>query len=40
MDTVGLAHIAEASEKYAHLGKTYELTDGMKAMLADGKTYY
>ena len=40
MDTVGLAHIAEASDKYAHLGKTYELTDGMKAMLADGKTYY
>ncbi|MEM1403713.1 MAG: fatty acid oxidation complex subunit alpha FadB [Pseudomonadota bacterium] len=40
MDTVGLAHIAEASEKFAHLGKTYELTDGMKAMLADGKTYY
>ena len=36
----GLAHIAEASEKFAHLGKTYELTDGMKAKLAAGETYY
>ncbi len=40
MDTVGLAAIAEQSEKLASLGKTYELTDGMQAMLADGKTYY
>ncbi len=40
MDTVGLAHIAEASEKFAHLGKAYELTDTMKDMLANGKTYY
>jgi 3-hydroxyacyl-CoA dehydrogenase/enoyl-CoA hydratase/3-hydroxybutyryl-CoA epimerase/enoyl-CoA isomerase len=40
MDTVGLAHIAEASEKFAHLGKSYELTDGMQAMLAAGETYY
>ncbi len=40
MDTVGLKHIAEQSEKFASLGKTYELTDGMQAMLADGKTYY
>jgi 3-hydroxyacyl-CoA dehydrogenase/enoyl-CoA hydratase/3-hydroxybutyryl-CoA epimerase/enoyl-CoA isomerase len=40
MDTVGLAHIAEASEKFGHLGKAYELTDGMKAKLAAGETYY
>jgi 3-hydroxyacyl-CoA dehydrogenase/enoyl-CoA hydratase/3-hydroxybutyryl-CoA epimerase/enoyl-CoA isomerase len=40
MDTVGLAHIAEASEKFAGLGKAYELTDGMKDMLAKGETYY
>ena len=40
MDTVGMAHIAEASKKFAHLGKAYELTDGMKDMLANGKTYY
>jgi len=40
MDTVGLAHIAEASEKFSHLGKAYEMTDGMKAKLAAGETYY
>ncbi|MEZ5568615.1 MAG: fatty acid oxidation complex subunit alpha FadB [Halioglobus sp.] len=40
MDTVGMAHLAEASEKFAHLGKAYELTDTMQKMLADGKTYY
>lgn len=40
MDTVGLAQIAEQSEKFAHLGKTYELTDGMRAKLEAGETYY
>ncbi|MFK8042636.1 fatty acid oxidation complex subunit alpha FadB [Congregibacter sp.] len=40
MDSVGLAHIAEQSEKFAHLGKAYELTDGMRAKLAAGETYY
>jgi 3-hydroxyacyl-CoA dehydrogenase/enoyl-CoA hydratase/3-hydroxybutyryl-CoA epimerase/enoyl-CoA isomerase len=40
MDAVGLAHLAEASEKFAHLGKAYELTDNMKDMLAGGRTYY
>ena len=40
MDTVGLAHIAEASKKFAHLGKTYEMTEGMQAKLAAGETYY
>lgn len=40
MDTVGLKQIAEQSEKFAELGKSYELTDGMRDMLANGKTYY
>ena len=40
MDTVGLAHLAEASEKFGYLGKAYELTDAMKEMLANGATYY
>ena len=40
MDTVGMAHIAELSDKFAHLGKTYELTDGMRAKLDAGDTYY
>lgn len=40
MDTVGLAHIAQASAKFAHLGKAYELTERMQEMLANGETYY
>jgi 3-hydroxyacyl-CoA dehydrogenase/enoyl-CoA hydratase/3-hydroxybutyryl-CoA epimerase/enoyl-CoA isomerase len=40
MDTVGMAAIKEASDKFAHLGKAYELTDHMNEMLASGKTYY
>jgi len=40
MDTVGLKHIAQLSDKFAGLGKSYELTEGMQAMLANGKTYY
>ncbi|MBN7795465.1 fatty acid oxidation complex subunit alpha FadB [Parahaliea mediterranea] len=40
MDTVGLNYISDASEKFAQLGKVYELTEGMKAKLAAGETYY
>ncbi len=40
MDTIGLAAIKEASDKYAHLGKAYEMTDRMNEMLANGETYY
>ncbi len=40
MDTVGLAHIAQMSERFAELGKAYELSDGMRAKLAAGETYY
>lgn len=40
MDTVGLTKVAEQSEKFAHLGKAYELTAGMQAKLAAGETYY
>lgn len=40
MDTVGLATIAEQSERFAELGKAYEMTDGMRAKLAAGETYY
>jgi len=40
IDTVGLGYIAEASKKFAHLGKSYELTEGMQAKLAAGETYY
>jgi 3-hydroxyacyl-CoA dehydrogenase/enoyl-CoA hydratase/3-hydroxybutyryl-CoA epimerase/enoyl-CoA isomerase len=40
MDTVGLDYIAAASKKFAGLGKSYELTEGMQAKLADAATYY
>jgi 3-hydroxyacyl-CoA dehydrogenase/enoyl-CoA hydratase/3-hydroxybutyryl-CoA epimerase/enoyl-CoA isomerase len=40
LDAVGLPWLAEQSEKFADLGKTYELTEGMKAKLAAGETYY
>ncbi|RLA62076.1 MAG: fatty acid oxidation complex subunit alpha FadB [Gammaproteobacteria bacterium] len=40
VDTVGMPHIAEISAKFAHLGKSYELTEGMQAMLDAGETYY
>ena len=40
MDTVGLEHIAAQSEKFAALGKTCALSEGMRALLAAGKTYY
>jgi 3-hydroxyacyl-CoA dehydrogenase/enoyl-CoA hydratase/3-hydroxybutyryl-CoA epimerase/enoyl-CoA isomerase len=40
MDTVGLTRIKEMSDKFAHLGKAYELTDRMNEMLANGETYY
>jgi len=40
VDTVGMPHIAEISAKFAHLGKSYELTEGMQAMLDAGATYY
>ena len=35
-----MAHIAEMSDKFAHLGKAYELTERMKEMAANGETYY
>jgi len=40
IDTVCLQQIADQSERLADLGKAYELTDGMRAKLAAGETYY
>jgi 3-hydroxyacyl-CoA dehydrogenase/enoyl-CoA hydratase/3-hydroxybutyryl-CoA epimerase/enoyl-CoA isomerase len=40
MDSVGMRAIADAAEKFADLGKSYELTEGMRAKLSDGATYY
>jgi 3-hydroxyacyl-CoA dehydrogenase/enoyl-CoA hydratase/3-hydroxybutyryl-CoA epimerase/enoyl-CoA isomerase len=40
MDTVGMQQISAMSEKFASLGKAYELTDGMREKLEAGATYY
>jgi 3-hydroxyacyl-CoA dehydrogenase/enoyl-CoA hydratase/3-hydroxybutyryl-CoA epimerase/enoyl-CoA isomerase len=40
VDTIGLQQLADWSGKYAQLGKAVDLTEGMQAMLANGKTYY
>ena len=40
MDTVGMAYIVEQSEKYAYLGKAYEVTERMREMLSNSETYY
>lgn len=40
MDEVGMSALVEASEKFADLGVAYELTDTMKQMAAEGKTYF
>lgn len=39
-DIVGLKALVEKCAAYAHLGKLYEPTAGMKAMAAAGETYY
>ncbi|GAB3318110.1 fatty acid oxidation complex subunit alpha FadB [Haliea atlantica] len=40
IDSIGMDKLAEASDKFAELGKSYELTEGMREMLSSGKTYY
>jgi len=40
MDEVGLATLCEWSQRFAHLGEAYVATETMKAMAAEGKTYY
>lgn len=40
MDEIGMAKVTEASEKFADLGISYQLTEGMQKMLNSGETYY
>ena len=39
-DSIGLKKLEELSAKYIELGQMYAITDGMKAMAAENKTYY
>ncbi len=40
IETVGLANFVEMADKYAHLGPIYQVTDGVRQMAADGKSYF
>lgn len=40
IDTVGISTIVEQADKLADLGPMYQVTDGMRDMAANGKTYY
>jgi 3-hydroxyacyl-CoA dehydrogenase/enoyl-CoA hydratase/3-hydroxybutyryl-CoA epimerase/enoyl-CoA isomerase len=39
-DWLGLTDIVELADKYAHLGKAYHTTRGMREMAAQRRTYY
>lgn len=40
LDTIGLEQFAEMAKQHEGLGKCYELTEGMRAKLANNETYY
>lgn len=40
IETIGLANFVEMADKYAHLGPIYQVTDGVRQMAADGKSYF
>lgn len=40
IDSMGLQNFVALADKYAHLGPIYQLTDTVKQMAADGKTYF
>lgn len=39
-DSIGLNKLSELSAKYIELGQMYAITDGMKSMAQENKTYY
>ena len=40
VDTVGLEQFVAMAEAYSELGNTYQVTEGMRAKLANNETYY
>ena len=40
IETMGLDKFVELADKYAHLGAIYQVTDGVRKMAADGKSYF
>jgi len=39
LDTMGVAKFVELADSYAHLGPMYQVTDGMRKLAAEGKSY-
>ena len=40
MDEIGLAEICALGDQYSHISPLYEPTDRMRAMAANGETFY
>lgn len=40
IETLGLANFVALADKYQHLGPLYEVTDGVREMAANGKSYF
>ena len=40
LETLGLDNFIAMADKYAHLGEIYQVTDGLRAMAASGKSYF
>ncbi|QJR80422.1 fatty acid oxidation complex subunit alpha FadB [Alteromonas pelagimontana] len=40
IETMGLAKFVELADQYAELGPIYQVTDGVRQMAADGKSYF
>lgn len=40
IESMGLSNFVELADKYAHLGELYQVTDGVRQMAADGKSYF
>ncbi|MBU2977510.1 fatty acid oxidation complex subunit alpha FadB [Alteromonas sp. C1M14] len=40
IETMGLTAFVELADKYAHLGPIYQISDGVRQMAAEGKSYF
>jgi 3-hydroxyacyl-CoA dehydrogenase/enoyl-CoA hydratase/3-hydroxybutyryl-CoA epimerase/enoyl-CoA isomerase len=40
IETMGLANFVALADKYASLGPVYQISDGVRAMAASGKSYF
>ena len=40
LETTGLDNFIAMADKYAHLGEIYQVTDGLRKMAAEGKSYF